>query len=132
VRHRKPGAYDFWVAPGGGVIGSESLTEAAERETREETGLSVVGKELVYVEEFHSPSTRYCKFWLRAELIGGVVSTAQPEATSEHIVEAAWLVQAEINRLLVFPEVLREQYWEDRKSPKQALRYIGLREMQVW
>lgn len=29
VRHVKPGEYDFRVAPGGGVIGTETLAEAA-------------------------------------------------------------------------------------------------------
>ena len=31
VHHRKPGAYDFWVAPGGGAIGSEGVRGQVER-----------------------------------------------------------------------------------------------------
>ena len=70
VRHRKEGEYDSWVAPGGGVQGSESLAAAAEREVREESGLEVVAERLVYVEEFHNPETRHCKFWFIARLLG--------------------------------------------------------------
>jgi 8-oxo-dGTP diphosphatase len=132
VRHHKPGAYDFWVAPGGGVIGSETLAQAAAREMHEETGLSVVAGELLYVEEFHSPDTRYCKFWLHAELRGGVLSTNQPEARAEHIVEAAWWSRAELRGLVVFPEVLRERYWQDQAAGVRGLRHLGLREMQFW
>ena len=32
---------DFWVCPGGGVEGAESWEQAAHREVREETGLSI-------------------------------------------------------------------------------------------
>jgi ADP-ribose pyrophosphatase YjhB (NUDIX family) len=41
VRHVRPGIYDFWVAPGGGVQGTETLSAAAEREACEESGLTV-------------------------------------------------------------------------------------------
>ena len=29
VNHKKPGHYDFWVAPGGGVLGTEDIESAA-------------------------------------------------------------------------------------------------------
>ncbi|WP_158677451.1 NUDIX domain-containing protein [Chromobacterium vaccinii] len=36
VRHCKPGAYDLWVAQGGGAIGDEPLADAARREVKME------------------------------------------------------------------------------------------------
>lgn len=64
VRHCKEGAYDFWVAPGGGVQGIESLEAATEREVKEETGISVSAQRILYVEEFYNPAMRHSKFWL--------------------------------------------------------------------
>ena len=55
VRHVKPGAYDFWVAPGGGLQGAERLEAAAAGEAREQAGVEVAIGKLLYIEEFLSP-----------------------------------------------------------------------------
>lgn len=70
VNHKKVGIYDFWVAPGGGVIGTESLEQAAIREVKEETGLQVSSGPLLYIEEFWQPSQREVKFWYLCHLQG--------------------------------------------------------------
>lgn len=132
VRHQKPSEYDFWVAPGGGVIGTETLAEAATREVREETGLDVLLGELVYVEEFHSPDTRHCKFWFLASVGAGRITTAGPEARAEHIIEAAWHSEAALRDLQLFPEVLRTRFWHDRKHGFHGLRHLGQRPMAFW
>lgn len=106
---------------------------AAEREVNEETGLVVRAERVLYVEEFYSPETRHCKFWLRATLVGGSISVEAPEATAEYIVEAAWHNEAEVQSLQVFPEVVRARYWQDRKTGFSAgLQYLGLRKMDFW
>lgn len=61
VRHVVPGKYDFWVAPGGGVKGSESYEEAAAREVWEETGLTVRVGALLYIEDL---VCRAARWWL--------------------------------------------------------------------
>ena len=80
VRHKKEGSYDFWVAPGGGVIDSENLLEAAVREVKEETGLDVEAVRPVYLEEFTEPTTRHIKTWILCNLVGGTISTEAYEA----------------------------------------------------
>jgi len=132
VRHRKAGAYDFWVAPGGGVEGTEDLREAARREVFEECGLHVEPLNMAYVEEFHSPHTRECKVWFTARLIGGTLCTAAPEATREHITEAAFLARAEFEGKIIFPPMLRCEYWEDKEKGFSCPRYVGLREMEFY
>jgi len=70
VRHVKPGAYDFWVAPGGGVKGAETL-DAAAREAHEEAGVEVAIGKLLYIEELFNPECRTVKFWFAARQTGG-------------------------------------------------------------
>jgi 8-oxo-dGTP diphosphatase len=132
VRHVKPGEYDFWVAPGGGVEGDETLEQAARREAREETGLEVEPLRMVYVEEFMNPHMRYCKFWYLARPVGGALSVETPEARSEFIVEAAWLSPADMQGKVVYPSVLAERYAQDRSAGFPATVHLGLRHMEVW
>ena len=103
VRHHKPGAYDFWVAPGGGALGDEDLRATAKREAFEECGLYIEPGRLLYIEEFVQPGKRHCKVWFAVHLVGGTLDFGAPEARSEHIVEAAWLEHDELAGRTVFP-----------------------------
>lgn len=132
VRHLRPGRYDFWVAPGGGVQDTEVLSAAARREVREESGLEIESAELVYIEELLQPEYRHCKFWFTGRLLGGRLSVAAPKAKSEHIVEAAWLSRSEMEGRVVFPPVLASQYREDRARGFGGPGHLGLRTMEFW
>jgi 8-oxo-dGTP diphosphatase len=132
VRHVRPGRYDFWVAPGGGVQESEELSIAAEREAREESGLEVKAGEILYIEELIQPGTRHCKFWFRGHFSGGELSTEAPEAKAEYITEAAWLTRDEIRGKVVFPPVLESQFWDERAQKVVRPIHLGLRHMEFW
>lgn len=132
VRHRKPGAYDFWVAPGGGALGDEDLRATARREAFEECGLHIEPDRLLYVEEFVQPGKRYCKVWFSGLLLGGTLDCGAPEARNEHIVEAAWLTREQMGGKTVFPPMLLGDYWNDRPAGRAEPRYVGLRQMDFY
>lgn len=132
VRHRKPGAYDFWVCPGGGAEDREDLRDTVRREVREECGLVVEPDRLAYVEEFTRPGWRECKLWFTARLVGGTITTAADEAVREHIVEAAWLARGDFEGRTVFPPMLHADDWADRAGGFAFPRYVGVREMTFW
>ncbi len=67
VNHKKDGHYDFWVAPGGGVKGTETTEQTAIREVKEETGLDISVLKLAYIEELFNSEVRLCKFWYLAK-----------------------------------------------------------------
>ena len=132
VRHLKPGAYDFWVVPGGGAEGTEDLFAAAKREVYEEAGLHIEPLRIAYIEELSTPHTRECKVWFTGRLIGGTINTASGEAVREHIVEAAWLSRSEFEGKIVFPPMLRHEYWHDKQNGFALPRYVGVRAMEFY
>lgn len=132
VRHHKPGAYDFWVAPGGGAEGMEDLRATARREVLEECGLVIEPRAIAYIEEFNSPIQRECKIWFTASLLGGTLDVSAVEASREHIVQAAFLDRSEFEGKIVFPPMLSSQYWEDKANGFAFPRYVGLREMEFY
>lgn len=134
VRHALKDRYDFWVAPGGGVLDEENILAAAEREAKEETGLRVTAVKPIYIEQFHQPSTHHIKTWVLCTLIGGSLSVTAPEASREHIVEAKYFSKSEVNseKRRIFPELLRDQFWDDMASGFPEFKYLGMREMEFY
>jgi len=132
VRHVKPGVYDFWVGPGGGAEGTEDLRATARREALEECGIEVAPQQIAYIEEFWNPEMRICKVWFLGHVVGGRLTSTASGAAAEHIVDARFLGRGDLEDKVVYPAVLREQYWSDKTSGFATTRYLGAREMEVW
>jgi 8-oxo-dGTP diphosphatase len=128
VHHRREGAYDFWVPPGGGIVGAEALDEAAAREVAEETGLVVEATALAYIDELLISGTRQCKFWYLARIVGGTLTTGSVAARAEYIVEARFLGEDELGDKTVFPTVIRDEFWVHLREGFERPRFLGVRE----
>jgi ADP-ribose pyrophosphatase len=107
VKRGKPPAEGQWAIPGGSVGLGESLQAAAERETREETGLSIRAGAPVFTFETieRDPAGRvrfhYVVVDLAAELVGGEM---QP---GDDALDARWVSREEMEHLFVNAATLR-------------------------
>lgn len=132
VRCIKPDVYDFWVAPGGGVHGKEDLRDAIRREAREECGLEIEPLQIAYVEDLWNPEMRICKVWFTGRIVGGELTGSASGSAAEHITDARFVARDEFSGKVIFPEVLREQYWTDKARGFASVRYLGMREMKTY
>lgn len=127
VHHRRAGRYDFWLPPGGGLEGHESLLEGAAREVHEETGLVVRAERLLYVQELLEPGKRIFKSFVLCTEVGGALSLAhRVEDERDFLVDARFFTCAERADLEVRPAVFRAGFWADLAAGFPEVRYLGL------
>jgi len=126
VNHREPGAYDFWLPPGGRLEGSESILDCARRETFEETGLTVEPERILYVQEFVEPGYHFCKFFILCKGFSGELTLANRDAGEIWLVGGAFFSQQEMQGMEVLPPVLKGQFWADLAAGTRQTLYLGL------
>jgi 8-oxo-dGTP diphosphatase len=124
--HHRAEEYDFWVPPGGGLQGHESILECARRETLEETGLVVEPDRILYVQELWEPDYHFCKFFILGKRLSGDLTLANRESAEDFLVRVRFFAQDELRDLTVYPEILREGFWEDLEAGGAGTRYLGL------
>ena len=76
IQNKKSKSWGGLVFPGGHVESGEFFTDAAVREVREESGLTVLDPTLVGVKQFLMPDYRYVVHLYRATRFTGVLTSS--------------------------------------------------------
>jgi ADP-ribose pyrophosphatase YjhB (NUDIX family) len=112
VRNRDTGG-DFYLLPGGGQEFGETLTDAAIRETAEETGLLISPLRLVLVREYIGANSEFAledcdvhqvELMFLAELVGEAADTER--LGDEMQVGVEWLPVGGLGRVRIYPSAL--------------------------
>ncbi|MCH8558868.1 MAG: NUDIX domain-containing protein [Balneolia bacterium] len=117
----------FWMPPGGGISFGESLEEAVEREVREETGLSVKSRELVFVSEYINNRWHALEYYFRCEILSGEMRLgSDPEipASSQMLEDIGWFDDSMMDNLNVFPKFISEHRREILSADEMPLRFV--------
>jgi len=106
----------IWMLPGGAIEEFENAEQAAIREVKEETGLDVGIKSLLWhVEEVSGPrGQRFVNFFL-AEVTGGELKLGtdpEREEGEQVMREARFMTKEEVEALeSLYPEYLKDELW---------------------
>ena len=117
----------YMVGPGGGVLGDEGIYEAVVREVREETGLEVSPRKVLFVEDLLSRRQRIVKIWFLCDLIGGQLANTRG-ALQEGITDVAWYRKDELLNEVVYPPELLSYDWGAFSRHNWESKYLELRE----
>jgi 8-oxo-dGTP diphosphatase len=117
---------EWWCPPGGGTEGDEPLPVTAERELREECGVSANALRIVYLLDFIVPD-QPCRnlevYFLMGEADG---EPSVPESESRYLKDARFVTREEMAALTVYPAALRDAFWDELSAGVSETRYLGL------
>ena len=134
VQHQHDDLQDgrsWWVPPGGGVEDDESLVECAQRETLEETGMSVEIGRIAYVREFVEPGYHHCEvFFVATSYLGTPIVGSNSETDNFDVVhlikDARFVRRDEMAGMTIYPEEIKTTLWDDLANGFSGTRYLGV------
>lgn len=110
VLRKQAPSKDMWAIPGGSVELGETLSEAAEREVWEETGLTVKAGEVILTFESiqRDAEDRVQYHYVIVDLLAEPLEPDQPLRPADDVADAAWfsLVELERGQIPVSPPTL--------------------------
>jgi len=111
VRYPKHGGGTLLAGPGGALEQGENAVAAIIREAKEETGILVQPKRVLFIEDLTNQRYKMCKIWMLCEYVDGeIVQT--PEAELEGIIECGWFTRQALEQETVFPPELLQHDWD--------------------
>jgi 8-oxo-dGTP diphosphatase len=110
---------EFYLFPGGGMEGMESLPMTAVRETKEETNLDVKIVKLLYIREWidEKKGKNVLDVLFLAKLLGGKETHLNdPCMASSHIQGIEWLTFAALKKINLYPKGVASRLEKDFKN----------------
>jgi len=128
--HPKTG-FTWWVPPGGGVEGTESIFETAQREVSEETGMFVKLDKIVYIRQFiyHAQNENNIIIYLAAKEVKGkeTIKNIKGKGMDEHYIKKLhYFDRKELKKETVFPEIIKTEMWNDYKNGFPSIKFMGV------
>lgn len=121
------GKEEWYILPGGGQGGEEMLPQTVEREVREETGIEVKCKDLLFViEGVHGESFHRIDLVFSCDYLGKAENAMLHNDT--HQIGFDWLDLSLLNRLPLFPSKLRRAIMNFYEG-KEYAKYLGNEEV---
>lgn len=127
VKHEQNG-FVWWVPPGGGIEGSEDLFSAGKREVWEETNLDIKPGRVVYLRQYIA-NENHVEVFILGEITGGSESMKNLEGLGgdeECITELRYFSKDELRDKTVFPEIIKDEMWEDYKKGFPGIKFLGV------
>ena len=132
VKHVHPDTgYTWWVPPGGGIEESDSsIFDCAKRESFEETNLKIETSRILYIREFYSKETQILniKLFTLADSFHGEIGleNIRGKGPDELFIKGvAWFSKEDLKDVIVFPEILRDEFWDDCAAGFPNTKYLG-------
>jgi len=131
IKHIDPKTkFEWWVPPGGGLEGKETVFDCATREVFEESGLNVDVQKLVYIRQFISFETAQnnIELFFTGKIVSGKETLANLKGLSDEcfVKELRYFSQKELQKLTLFPEELKNQFWKDKKAGFPSVKFLGV------
>lgn len=121
------GKEEWYILPGGGQGGEEKLPQTVEREVREEAGIEVKCKDLLFViEGVHGEGFHRIDLVFLCDYLGKAQNAVIHGDTNQ--IGFDWLDLSVLNRLPLFPSKLRRPIM-DFYQGKEYVRYLGNEEI---
>lgn len=121
------GKEEWYILPGGGQNSEEMLPQAVEREVREEAGIEVQCRDLLFViEGIHGESFHRIDLVFLCDYLGEAKNAALHNDTNQ--IGFDWLDLSVLNRLPLYPSKLRRPIMNFYEGKKYA-KYLGNEEV---
>lgn len=111
--HRIKNGKEYYVFPGGGIGGNETIKEAALRELKEETSITAETKKLIYTWEPEEKNHK--QYYYLCNYISGTpqldkksVESQKMEKDKDNFYQPCWISLEELKNLTVFPQELKK------------------------